>query len=97
MESRTLSRKLTPRKVKLNDYKLCINLGTAASVEPSNGDSVEGLVYRMSPREFSVLYATKGVPFSYKIIVVETIDDENNIVWRRILFGVGEARSRIEG
>lgn len=41
-----------------------------------------------------MLCATEGVPFAYKIIVLETIDDENNIVWRRILFGVGEVRVR---
>jgi len=48
-----------PVAVRLPDWVLTINLGTAASVEECVGGYCEGRVYELSPRAFALLCATE--------------------------------------
>jgi len=68
------------RPVVLNDYALTINRGTAASVEPSAGARVEGLLYTLSPRTFAQLCATEGVPLAYRMEQVDVADNEGTVI-----------------
>ena len=82
LESRTLSRPgtLLPRPVILPNYKLCINLGTAASVETSPHSKVPGLIYKLPLSTFNILCLTEGYPIAYKLITVQTLDSNNNLI-----------------
>ena len=74
LKARTLTpfiKKQVP--VVLHDYELVINLGTAASCEPSPGNRVEGLLYTLSPRSFLALSVTEGVPIAYTLKVVNVV------------------------
>lgn len=39
----------------LQDYRLVFNAMGFANIEPSHGDSVQGILYAMSPKQFEIL------------------------------------------
>ena len=80
LERRTMS---TPGSLKfdravLRDYKLVFNTGSksfgmAASVEPSKGDSVHGLSYRINLVQLNLLLISEGYPVGYKLETVTVL------------------------
>lgn len=64
-------------QVVLNDHKFVFRLH--ADIEPSQGDSIVGVLWRITPKCEQALDMLEGFPYYYdkKEVVVETFTDEN--------------------